>query len=317
MSNSAHFLAATLLAAIPLHAHAAGQAQASPPAQAATEDTSALPPPVRRMMEEALAGGDAGEIATVAKYAIAANPDAATEIEAMVAQHQALAQAAREERLSQADILALWKGKIELGGFATTGSSDEVGISVNLAATREGLRWVHDFTAMADHRRANGETSAERILASYGPRYRFDQRNFAYGLIQYERDLAVGYDHRYTGSLGIGYSFVANERISLAATLGPSVRRTRYTGDGTETEWGGRSSLDFKWMLSPALTLRQTASAYGEPDTVSVSSLTALDTRLISKLSARLSYNMRYESGSRLTEKAFDTTSKVTLIYDF
>lgn len=283
----------------------------------AAEQDAALPPPVRRMLEDALASGNSGEIETIAKYAIAANPGTETEVQAMIAQHQALAEAEQREQIRKASAFALWKGKIELGGFATTGSSDEVGISGSLSAIREGLRWVHDLTANVDHRRANGETSVERILASYGPRYRFDQRNFAYGLMQYERDPIIGYDHRYTGSLGIGFTFVDNEKLALSATLGPSVRRTRYTDDGTETAWGGRSSIDFRWSLSPTLSLRQTASAYGEPDTASISSLTALDTRILSKLSARLSYNMRYESGSKLIDKAFDTTSKVTLIYDF
>lgn len=315
------FLAALTLAAIPVHARADSAEPGTPPADAAsdagTADDAALAAPVRQMLEQALAEGNGDEIATVAKYAIAVNPGAEAEIQAMIAQHEALAEAEHRAEISKADAFALWTGKIELGAFGSTGSSDEVGISMSLSASRKGLRWTHDLTAAVDHRRANGETSVERIIASYGPRYSFDPRNFAYGLLQYERDPIVGYDHRYTGSFGVGYTFVDSGKLTLSATLGPSLRRVLYTDDGTETKFGGRSSIDFKWALTPSLSLQQTASAYGERHAASVTSLTALDSRIISKLSARLSYRMQYESGSKLTDKTFDTIGKVTLIYDF
>ncbi len=301
------FLAGLLLVAAPVHARAEGGDRDAPP----------LAPPVRQMLEAALAKGSSDEVAAIAKYAIQANPGAETEIEAMIAQHEAMTEAVRHTEIRQANAFALWDGKIELGGFRSTGSSSEFGVSSTLSASRKGLRWSHDLAASVDYRRANGETSVERILASYGPRYSFDRSNFAYGLLQFERDPIVGYDGRYTGSFGIGYTFIANDKIVLSATLGPSLRRTAYTDDGTETKFGGRSSLDFKLRFNPALSLQQTASSYVEQDTASIISRTALDARIISKLSARFSYNMQYESGSKLTDKAFDTTSKVTLIYDF
>ncbi|GLT02756.1 hypothetical protein GCM10007897_41790 [Sphingobium jiangsuense] len=276
-----------------------------------------LPEAVRRMVIEALESGNSADIATIARYAIRANPDAAEEIQAMVNRHQAHAEEERREEIKHAGMFDLWDGKIELGGFRSTGSTSEFGISTSMGATRKGLKWTHALTANADYREANGETSVERILASYSPTYNFDPRNFAYALIQYERDPIVGFDYRYTGSLGIGYTLISNDKVKLSTTLGPSLRETAYTDDGREAKFGARSSLNFRWAFAPTLSLQQTASAYAESDTASVTALTALDARIVSKLSARLSYNMRYESGSKLTDRAFDTTSKMTLIYDF
>ncbi|MGD9811333.1 MAG: DUF481 domain-containing protein [Sphingobium sp.] len=45
--------------------------------------------------------------------------------------------------------------------------------------------------------------------------------------------------------------------------------------------------------------------------------MSAFDAKLISVLTARLSYNVQYETDSRLTSRRLDTLSKVTLIYDF
>lgn len=276
-----------------------------------------LPEAVRQMITKALESGNDGDIAVVTKYALSANPEATDQIQAMVDAYKTHVEEERREEIQEASVFDLWDGKIELGGFRSTGSTSEFGISTSMSATRKGLKWTHSLVANADYREANGEKSVERILASYSPTYNFDARNFAYGLVQYERDPIVGYDYRYTGSFGIGYTLLSNDKVQLSTTLGPSLRDTAYTDDGKETKFGARSSLNFRWAFTPTLSVQQTASAYAESNTASVTALTALDARIVSKLSARFSYNMQYESGSKLVDRAFNTTSKMTLIYDF
>ena len=55
---------------------------------AAAPSFAAEPPPLpeaaRQMLQKALDGGNDAEIATIAKYAIAANPDAKAEVDAIV-----------------------------------------------------------------------------------------------------------------------------------------------------------------------------------------------------------------------------------------
>ncbi|MPT48477.1 MAG: DUF481 domain-containing protein [Sphingobium sp.] len=284
-------------------------------AKAAERDP--IPKNVRMMLEEALSSGDNSELNTIVKYTRRTNPEATDAIQAIVSEHRARVEAQRLATIRQASPFALWVGKIELGGFRSTGSSSEFGVNMAMSATRKGLSWTHALAANADYREANGKKSSERLLASYSPTLQLDTRNFVYGLVQYERDPFVGYDYRYTGSLGIGYTFIDNGKLLLAVTLGPSLREISYIDDGTDTKWGGRSSLNFRWALTPTLSVQQTASAFAEDDTKSVSSRTALDARIITKLSARFSYNMQYETGANLSDRSFDTTSRVTLIYDF
>ena len=288
---------------------------------AAAPSFAAEPPPLpeaaRQMLQKALDGGNDAEIATIAKYAIAANPDAKAEVDAIVNRYRTQKDKARTARLSNARFWALWDGKIELGGFRSTGSTSEVGISAALGLKRTGLKWTHALSASVDYRRANGRTSTERVVAAYQPRYAFDPRGFAYGLVQYEHDPFLGYDARYTGSAGIGYKLVDGKKVQLSVDAGPSVRHAQYTDDGTETHMGARTSLDLSWKLNPALTFRQTASGYAEKDVQSLTALTALDARLIAKLTARFSYNVQYETDTKLTDEKLDTLSKVTLIYDF
>lgn len=283
------------------------------PAQANTP----LPDAIRDMLTAAIASGNESDISTVVRLAKQTNPDATAEIDAMIGTYSQAKTANREKRVREARFFQIWGGKGEFGLFRSTGTTSEFGVSAGLNLVREGLRWKHILRANADYRRANGETSREQFLFAYEPRYQINERSFTYALTQFERDPFVGYDKRYTASVGIGYDFVNNGKMKLSVDTGPSFRHVKYTEDGIEDRAGLRSSLDFNWKLSPTLSLQQIASAYVEKDQASLSSLTALDAKIISRLSARFSYNTRFESETETTVESFDTLSKVTLVYDF
>lgn len=279
--------------------------------------TAPLPEAVRTMLAEAIASGNESDIDAVARVARKTNPDAAVEIDAMIGGFKQGKAAEKEEKIRNAGPLDMWGGKGEFGLFRSTGTTSEFGVSASLNLVREGLRWKHILRANADYRRANGRTSRERFLGAYEPRLQVNGNTFTYGLVQYERDPFIGFDNRYTASAGVGYDLVDSEKLKLTVDTGPSFRHVKNTDDGREERAGLRSSLDFNFKLSPTLTIRQNAYAYVEKDQRTLSSLTALDAKILSRLSARFSYNTDYESETEITPESFDTLSKVTLVYDF
>lgn len=285
--------------------------------QARASDPALLPPSVREMMEAAIANGNEVEIATVAKIARQTNPGSADEIQRMVNSWKNRTKETKEAVIREASFADLWTGRIEAGGFRSTGSTSEIGISASANIKRAGTQWSHKLTAAVDYRRANGITSRERYFASYEPRYEFDSRGFAYGLAQFERDTTIGYDQRYTASAGIGYKLIVSKPVDLMMDVGPSIRHAHYTLGVTETKLGARGSLDFAWRMSPTLTFKQTASTYAESDVFTLNSLTSLETKVGRRWSAALSYNVQYESETLLTDKNFNTLSRLTLTHDF
>ncbi len=280
-------------------------------------EPKALPAAVRVMLETAIKNDNDADIAAIAKVAEQTNPEAKAEIAAMVNAHNQTREIKRVAQVRDAGMFDLWKGRVELGGFRSTGSTDEVGLSAGFAFQRQGLKWSHKLQGSADYRRANGATSRERFVLSYEPRYQFDPKGFVYGLVQYEHDPLIGYDTRVTGSAGIGYRLIQDRKIDLSMDAGPSVRHASYIDGTIEDKFGGRTSLDFGWKLAPTLTFRQNASLYVEDGVQSAAALSALESRFVPRLTARFSYTMQYEGESRFTVEGLNTLSKVTLIYDF
>lgn len=286
-------------------------------AQAHAAEPDLLPPAIREMMEAAIANGNETEIATVAKIAKQTNPGSADEIQRMVNSWKERTKATHDTVIREARFTELWTGRLEGGGFRSTGSTSEIGISASATVKRAGLQWSHKLTASADYRRANGVTSRERYFAGYEPRYEFDPRGFAYGLAQFERDTSIGYDERYTVSAGVGYKLIVSKRVDLSADIGPSVRHAKYLIGDRETKIGARASADLAWRISPTLTFKQTASGYAETDVYTLNSLTAIETKVGTRWSAAFSYNVQYESETLLSARDFDTLSRLTLTYDF
>jgi len=300
------------LEALPAPADAAAAEAAQAPSQ-----PSALPEPVRQMLRTALDSGNDADAETVAKLVRKLYPGAKDEVAAMIESQRKQTKARHVEAVKQAGITDLWSGKGEFGGFRSTGSSDELGLSASLTLKREGLLWTHSVYGSLDLRRANGITSREQFIGSYQPRYQFNQKGFGYALAQYERDPSTGFASRYSTSAGIGYKLLDGPAVSLSVDAGPSVRHVDYVDDTRETKVGLRSSLDFGWKLTPTVSLHQVGTSYLEDKVQTLSTQTSLDTRIMQRLTARFSYAFDYETQTRLTTQTLDTLSKLTLIYGF
>lgn len=279
--------------------------------------TATLPDPVRAMIEAAFEDGEADTIDTVIEIAKRTNPDDVAEIDAMRAAYDAGRAEAREERLRAQNAFEGWSGEGEIGFSQATGNSDNVSLSAGLALTREGLRWRHEFRARADFQRSNGTTTREQFLVALEPQYKFDDRLFAFGLGQYERDRFQGYSARYTLSGGLGYRAIAEDGLTLDLRAGPAWRRTEFTGGGTDSSIAALASADFRWRVAESLAVRQRASALLESGTSTFTSETSLEAQLVGALSARLGYVFEYESDPPSGRESTDTLTRATIVYGF
>lgn len=280
-------------------------------------DPPRIPPDVRHMIDSALASGNEGEINTVVKYAVRAAPDYTQEIRALQSKWRADRERQRVANIRGAGAFDLWDGRAEVGGFLTTGNTRNTGLSAKLDLTREGLQWRHKVYANADYQESFDIVSRERYAVGYEPNYKFDDRLYAYGALLYESDRFLGYYDRYSASAGIGYGLIRERNMSLDLTIGPALRRTNYVSSELENSVGGRGSIDFDWNIASGLKLTQDASAYIHTVNSTVNATTGVEAKLFGPLSARLSYNLVYESEPQGDRTSFDTISRAALVYDF
>ncbi|MGO1303831.1 MAG: DUF481 domain-containing protein, partial [Sphingomonas parapaucimobilis] len=114
-------------------------------------DPALIPPQIRSMLEAAIASGNENDITTVVRYARNAVPEAADAIDAMADVWRDEKTASRSRTLREATFFDLWHGRVELGGFATTGNSQNIGLTGIVDLTREGLQWRHKVHLQGDY----------------------------------------------------------------------------------------------------------------------------------------------------------------------
>lgn len=307
---------------------------AAPLMVCATPAAAELPEAARAMIEAAIANGDAEAVEAVLAAARTAFPADVAEIEMIeqaYAEEQALLAtsqaAAEEEAIRSAGLFDNWSGEGQIGGFQSSGNSDEIGTTAALQLTREGIDWEHRLRLSVDYRRSEGVTSREQFLGRYEPRYQINDRLFTYGLVQFERDKLQGYSARYVASGGLGYRVIDTDAIDLSIKAGPAYRITHFIDGGKNSRIAGLLGLDFDWRLSDSLKLTQDANATAETggeavvivdgSNTSLSVITGLEAGLSDSLTARVSYSVEYDSNPPDGSVSTDTLTRFTLIYGF
>jgi len=321
----------TLLAAGLLLTPTAVAAQDAAAVAAQTED---LPSAARSMIDAAIANGDSDDVEAVIKAARAAFPDNTREINAIFAIYQdeqsslaAEAVAAEQEAILSAGVFDNWSGQGQIGGFQSSGNTDEFGVTAALEAAREGINWEHRLRLSGDFRRTDGVTSREQILARYEPRYQINERLFSYGLVQFDRNVQQGFSARYAVSGGLGYRLVDTDAMDLSIKAGPAYRVTEFVEGGSSSRIAGLLGVDFDWRISDSIKLTQdtnsTVETGGEAlliidgSNTSLNAVTGLEATIIDSLRARASWSIEYDSNPPEGSVSTDTITRFTLIYGF
>jgi len=300
----------------------------------ATPVHAQLAQPVRDMIEAAIATGDADTAKAVVDVARTTNPQDVAEIDAMFgnfqsaqAEEAAAAAAAEELAVREAGLFDNWSGEGQIGFFQSSGNTDSMGLTAQIALNREGINWEHKFRAAADFRRNNGATDREQFMAVYEPRYQINDRLFAYALGQYERDRFQGFSGRYSFSGGLGYRVIDNDALRLSVKAGPAWRKAQFVNGTSESNIAALAGLDFDWRISNRIKLTQDTNAVADAggsavaivdsNNVTLNFVTGLEGKISDSLTARLSFTVEYDSNPPAGAVSTDTLTRFTLVYGF
>ena len=300
----------------------------------ATPVHAQLAQPVRDMIEAAIATGDVDTAKAVVDVARTTNPQDVAEIDAMFgnfqsaqAEEAAAAAAAEELAVREAGLFDNWSGEGQIGFFQSSGNTDSMGLTAQIALNREGINWEHKFRAAADFRRNNGATDREQFMAVYEPRYQINDRLFAYALGQYERDRFQGFSGRYSFSGGLGYRVIDNDALRLSVKAGPAWRKAQFVNGTSESNIAALAGLDFDWRISNRIKLTQDTNAVADAggsavaivdsNNVTLNFVTGLEGKISDSLTARLSYTVEYDSNPPAGAVSTDTLTRFTLVYGF
>lgn len=282
---------------------------------AAPAAAQSLPEPVRAMVEAAALTGDKAKIDAVVAIAKQTNKGAEAEIDEIVSAHATSRQAAREAKLREASYFENWKGRGQLGAAISTGNSDVRSVTVGLNLQREGLDWRHRLDAAFDITDNRTGTDQQRILTGYQLDYKISERAYSWARLEYERNREAGIKRRFAESAGLGWRALRGRAVKWELEAGPALRQTKFV-DYDENTVAGRGASRFAWKLSGATEFTSDTAVFFA-GAATVNTTAALTSRMFGAVGMRISYNLAWEEEPPEGLKSLDTTSRVTLVYDF
>ncbi|WP_170233847.1 DUF481 domain-containing protein [Novosphingobium sediminis] len=312
----------------------AGQAAAQDVVPA--PDVAQLSPAMVEVLAAVEASHDPRALDALVRYLQQAHPEAQAALSAWMARRSALvwlaeplpvakaqvavdlpAEDAVPLKLALLDLPTKWSGEGELGAFLSTGSAPGSGFVGRLTVVAERGRWRVATSGRIDYQKTSDEVTRNQIRLTIEPNYKFDEHGYVFGLGQYERDRFQGFTDRFSVSAGLGYNLLDGNGRKLSIKAGPAVRVTKPVEGPQEQTLSAVALADLKLQLTPTLNYSQEVSTYFDAVRRTYYTLAALDSRLSSKLKARLSYTLQHESGSGVARTLTDTTSRLTLLYGF
>lgn len=159
----------------------------------------------------------------------------------------------------------LWRGSLGAGLTAASGNTESVTYSVNGDAVRQtGTDKLNGYLqGLYGRREANGATERASDLLRAGGKYDRDinERTFAFGAIDLERDQLIALDLRSVVASGLGYHLVRREGFTFDVSTGPAYNRERYSTQTRESaEW--LFAEESTHALSRSVSFRQRLSYY-------------------------------------------------------
>ena len=220
-----------------------------------------------------------------------------------------------------------WSGEGSFSASTSSGNTDttQLGLGVDMEYTQG--RWSHGIVASADYGETDGLETQNRFQIAGNVDVQMTDRMFGFGQGQYESDEFSAYDSRLFIGGGLGYDIFDSEDLTWSVRGGPSFKvdeiREVSSGGVVTTAGETRESVSFlanstlSYSFNENVSFSNTTSAIASEDTTQMQNVAAVTAGLTDALSARVSFDVRHDTDPRPGFESTDTTTKVSLVYNF
>lgn len=214
------------------------------------------------------------------------------------------------------DDAPIFSGDAELGFTHLSGNTNSQTLIGKTRLTWLTGDFTHSLRGEVRNVSKDGETSAEQYLVAGRERYDFNGPHYVFGFARWEKDRFAGYDQQLSVIGGYGRQLLEGSRHSLSLEAGPGYRNDRLREADNEQLAVAYTALAYHWGFSDYADIEQEMSVEYTQENTTGRSLTALTARLNSRMSLRLSHEIKHNSQppDDASERTDNTTS-ASLLY--
>ena len=206
-----------------------------------------------------------------------------------------------------------WSGSLGIGFLNVSGNAESRSSNVEATLGYNKGKWHHDMLGRALGQSQNDESTAEAYKLSYTPKYDFTDRTYAFGLLDWNKDLFAAFREQAFQIVGLGRRFIVTDKHKLNGEAGVGATQNEDQLGDRQREFVGRLSGDYTWNISENAQFTQTLAINFSSSNTFLESVTGLRTSIAGPLGLSLSYTVRNNSdvlpGTKKTDRNAGATS--------
>jgi putative salt-induced outer membrane protein len=219
-----------------------------------------------------------------------------------------------------------WSGEGSFSAGVSTGNTETTDLGLGVDLTHSGTNWTHTLSAKADFGETDGVETRNRVYLSGRSDRKISETSFVFGQASYEKDEFSGFENRYFFGAGAGRILMDGKKAKWQIRAAPGikvdeVRETVSNGVVTPSETFESFSVlghsDFSYQFNDNVALTNTTSAVYAEESTQLTNTVAITAALTETLSARFSFDVRHDTNPPIGFEATDTTTRVSLVYQF
>lgn len=215
-----------------------------------------------------------------------------------------------------------WTASAELGFIRTTGNTETETTAAKGDISYEVDKWRHTGHAEAYGQKSKNNqgvsiTSAERYELMGKSDYKFTELDYAYGMVQLQKDLFSGFEYEHIVSAGYGRKLIKQPEMELDVEIGPGMRFFKVDNGASEEEALLRLSGNFWWDITDTSKFTQELTTDIGEDFTSTKSVTGIQAAINSTLALKFTYTIRNKSKVPANIEKTDTEAAMTLVYTY
>lgn len=231
-----------------------------------------------------------------------------------------------------------WSGNVALGYLASSGNTDTTAFNFSGEVNYDINKWHNNLLGRAILKTDNNESTAESYKAAYQLKYDLSERNYLFGLLDYNNDRFSSYDQQTFQFVGAGRRFIMTEKHQLNAELAIGASQSDFRDCNAEDVLAGacligppqtppfgtstsevnyRISGDYTWQISENASFVQNLSVNIGSSNTYTESLTELRAGILGDIALVLSYTIKNNSDVAPGTDKTDTYTAISLEYAF
>jgi len=210
-----------------------------------------------------------------------------------------------------------WSGSLGIGFLNVSGNAESRSSNLEATLGYDQGKWHHDMLGRALGQSQNDVSTAEAYKLSYTPKYDITDRTYAFGLLDWNKDLFAAFREQAFQIVGLGRRFIDTEKHKLNSELGVGAAQREDQLGARDRQFVGRVSGDYEWNISENAQFTQTLAVNISSSNTFLESVTGLRTSIAGPLGLVVSYTVRNNSDVLPGTKKTDTWTAINLDYAF